>query len=95
MSSKQYDVTVPFTVWVTVRVTIDEDRSNIEDPEYDAIEAAYVAVKKGAVYRDVQEGLSTQKPARDLRHDYEFHNPWDHIDIDVVEVTDGVDGEGS
>ena len=84
MSSKQYEVTIPTTLWVTVRVTVDDSH---HDPEDAAINAAYEAVG-GAIYTDCQGGISLQAPGTHLRHDDEFHNPWEGRNLDVVAVED-------
>lgn len=84
MSSKQFDVTIPTTLWVTVRVTVDDNGEAI-DAEDAAINAAYEAVD-GAVYNDCQAGISLRSPGTQLRYDWEFHNPWAGRNLDVVEV---------
>lgn len=84
MSSKQFDVTIPTTLWVTVRVTVDDNGEAI-DAEDEAINAAYEAVD-GAVYDNCQEGISLGSPGTHLRYDREFHNPWAGRNLDVVEV---------
>jgi len=85
MGSKQYDVTIPTTLYVTVRVSVDDDDPNADDPNDCAVGKAYEVVG-GSVYHDCQGGIATQGPAVCLRFDDEFHNPWDHQGIDVVEV---------
>ncbi len=86
MSSKKYDVTIPTTLWVTVRVTVDDNGGAIE-AEYEAINAAYEAVD-GAVYDNCQGDISFKAPGTHLRYDCEFHNPWAGRNLDVVEVED-------
>jgi hypothetical protein len=86
VSSKQYNVTIPTTLWVTVRVTIDDNGEAI-DAEDEALNAAYEAVD-GAVYDNCQGGISLRAPGTHLWHDPEFHNPWAGRSIDVVAVAD-------
>ncbi len=86
MSRKQYNVTIPTTLWVTVRVTIDDNGEAI-DAEDEALNAAYKAVG-GAVYSDCQGGISRRAPGTNLWYDPEFRNPWAGRSIDVVAVAD-------
>ncbi len=90
MSKKKYDVTIPFTLWLTVRVSVPDADPNAKDPNDTAIEEAYEAVGK-TIYMDALGGIATQWPAVHLRFDDEFQNPWEEHDIDVVEVTEDHD----
>ncbi|MGB1142260.1 MAG: hypothetical protein ACPG1A_15260, partial [Halioglobus sp.] len=65
MSSKHYDVSIPTTLWVNVRVSVPDDHEHADDPNDIAIEAAYEAVGR-SVYRDAQGGISIQRPAVNL-----------------------------
>ena len=91
MSSKQYDVTIPTTLYVTVRVSIPDDHEHADDPNDIAIDAALEAVGE-AIFSDAAGGISIQPPATSLRYDDEFHHPWSQsIDLDVVEVEESHD----